>query len=125
MEEERLWFVGVDWASETHQVPLSDARARGNKVGERSFRHGGEGLTELASWILQLTKATPEIVHVAIEIPHGPVVESLMERGFTSTPSTPRNSIVSGIASPRQAPRAVRQGIDRPTAGLPVASVAS
>jgi len=80
MEEERLWFVGVDWGSETHQVRLSDAR--GNKVGERSFRHGGEGLAELASWILQLTEATPDLVHVAIEVPHGPVVESLMERGF-------------------------------------------
>lgn len=80
MEEERRWFVGVDWASETHQVRLSDAR--GNKVGERSFHHGGEGLAELASWVLQLTEATPDIVHVAIEVPHGPIVESLMERGF-------------------------------------------
>ena len=50
MEEERLWFVGVDRASELHQVRLSDAR--GDKIGERSFRHGGEGLAELASWIL-------------------------------------------------------------------------
>jgi transposase len=80
MEEERLWFVGVDWASETHQVRLSDAQ--GKKVGERSFRHGGEGLAELANWTLQQTGATPEQVNVAIEVPHGPVVESLMERGF-------------------------------------------
>ena len=80
MDEERLWFVGVDWASETHQVRLSDAR--GNKVGERAFKHGGEGLAELAEWILRLTEAPPDAVHIAIEVPHGPVVESLMERGF-------------------------------------------
>jgi transposase len=80
MEEERIWFVGVDWASEFHQARLSDAH--GNKVGERSFKHGGEGLTELANWILQLTAAAPDAVHVAIEVPQGPVVESLMERGF-------------------------------------------
>jgi transposase len=80
MEQERLWFVGVDWASETHQVRLSDAR--GDKIGERSFKHGGEGLAELASWVLHLTQAPPDRVHVAIEVPHGPVVESLMERGF-------------------------------------------
>jgi len=41
MEEERLWFAGVDWASETHQVRLSDAR--GDKIGERAFAHGGAG----------------------------------------------------------------------------------
>jgi transposase len=80
MEEERHWFVGVDWASELHQVRLSDAL--GNKVGERTIKHGGEGLAELANWILQLTAAGPDAVHIAIEVPHGPVVESLMERGF-------------------------------------------
>lgn len=80
MNEERLWFVGVDWASVDHVVRLSDAH--GTKVGERSFKHGGEGLSELATWILDLTKAPPDAVHIAIEVPHGPVVESLMERGF-------------------------------------------
>ena len=80
MEEERNWFVGVDWASEFHQARLSDAR--GNKLGEQSFKHGGEGLAQLANWILQLTAAEPDEVHIAIEVPQGPVVESLMERGF-------------------------------------------
>src|SRR4249920_841614 len=80
MEEERNWFVGVDWASETHHIRLSDVRGR--KVGERAFNHSGEGLAEMAAWILQLTGAAPEAVDVAIEVPHGPVVESLMERGF-------------------------------------------
>lgn len=78
--DERLWFAGVDWASESHQVRLSDAR--GNKVGERSFAHGGEGLAELANWMLRLSNAPPDGIHIAIEVPHGPVVESLMERGF-------------------------------------------
>ncbi len=80
MEEERKWFVGVDWASETHHACLLDAQ--GNKLGERAFRHGGAGLAEMAVWILELTGATAEAVDVAIEVPHGPVVECLMERGF-------------------------------------------
>src|SRR5215210_2949245 len=66
MEDERNWFVGVDWASETHHVRVSDARGR--KLGARAFAHSGEGLAAMAAWIL--------------EVPHGPVVESLMERGF-------------------------------------------
>ena len=80
MEDERNWFVGVDWASETHHVRLWDAKGR--KVGERAFAHGGQGLAEMVAWILKLTGATPDAVFVAIEVPHGPVVESLMERGF-------------------------------------------
>ena len=80
MEDENNWFVGVDWASQTHHVRLSDAK--GAKIGERAFAHGGEGLKEMADWILKSTGAPPEDVMVAIEVPHGPVVESLMERGF-------------------------------------------
>src|SRR3954453_5008516 len=80
MEDERNWFVGVDWASETHHVRVSDARGR--KLGARAFAHSGEGLAAMAAWILAVTGAAPEAVFVAIEVPHGPVVESLMERGF-------------------------------------------
>ena len=80
MEQQRNWFVGVDWASETHHVCVLDIH--GDKLGERGFTHGGAGLAEMAAWILRLTKTAAEVVHVAIEVPHGPVVESLIERGF-------------------------------------------
>jgi transposase len=80
MEDERRWFVGVDWASQTHHARVLDARGR--TLGERSFTHGGEGLAEMVAWVLSLTQSSSEAVHVAIEVPHGPVVECLMERGF-------------------------------------------
>lgn len=80
MDEEKRWFVGVDWASQAHQVRLTDAS--GSKVGARIFEHGGAGLRELAAWILAASDGIPDHIHVAIEVPHGPVVESLMERGF-------------------------------------------
>ena len=80
MEDGNDWFVGVDWASQTHHVRLSNAK--GAKIGERTFAHGGEGLKEMADWIIASTGAPPEAVMVAIEVPHGPVVESLRERGF-------------------------------------------
>ncbi|MCW2242565.1 IS110 family transposase [Azospirillum canadense] len=79
-EEERHWFVGIDWASEAHQVRVSDAKGR--TVGEKTFPHGGAGLADMAAWILALTRTSADQVFVAIEVPHGPVVESLMERGF-------------------------------------------
>ena len=79
-ERSRAWFVGVDWASQNHHVVVVDATGR--KLDERSFRHGGEGLAALAAWILARTEAEPDTVEVAIEAPHGPVVETLMARGF-------------------------------------------
>jgi transposase len=48
----------------------------------RSFSHDGAGLAAMAEWMLKVTGAQPGNIHVAIETPHGPVVESLMERGF-------------------------------------------
>ncbi len=81
MEDElRDWFVGVDWGAQTHHVFVIDAE--GCKLGERGFAHGGEGLADMAPWVSQHTGAAPDAVSVAIEVPHGPVVESLMERGF-------------------------------------------
>ena len=74
------WFAGVDWGPEEHYVCIVDAEGR--RKGERSFRHGGEGLAEMAVWIGNQTGAVLADVFVAIEIPHGPVVESLADRGF-------------------------------------------
>ena len=79
-DEQSNWFVGVDWASQTHHVVLIDAR--GCKAAERGFPHGGEGMAEMAAWIGKHTGVPPTAVPVAIEVPHGPVVEGLMERGF-------------------------------------------
>ena len=80
MTEEIEWFVGIDWARENHQVCLVDAH--GKCVGERTVSHSGAGVEELCDWLLARTDAKPEAIAVAIEMPHGPVVEALLERGF-------------------------------------------
>jgi transposase len=81
MTDHRQWYAGVDWASESHLVWLADDC--GHKVGKRTFKHGGEGLAEMATWLMAMSGADePSQIHVAIEVPHGPVVETLLERGF-------------------------------------------
>src|SRR5215469_11158062 len=80
MTEDVQWFAGIDWASQTHQVCLIDGG--GKIVGERGFAHGGAGLCELCSWLLTMTRGPAPAIAVAIEVPHGPVVEALLERGF-------------------------------------------
>ena len=79
-EEELDWYVGFDWASEKHRVCLVDRTGR--VVGERDVGHDGAGLTELCEWLIDKTRAEPGRIAIAIEMPHGPVVEMLLERGF-------------------------------------------
>jgi transposase len=74
------WYVGIDWASEKHHVCLLDGSGR--VVSEREFTHDGSGLAELCGWLVEMTGAEPGEIAVAIETPHGPVVETLLEHGF-------------------------------------------
>jgi hypothetical protein len=67
-------------ASENHHLRISDCK--GKRIGERVFAHGGAGLAEMAAWLISVTGADASAIHVAIEVPHGPVVETLLERGF-------------------------------------------
>ena len=80
MTEDIGWLVGVDWASTEHQVCLMDAT--GEVMEEHAFPHSGTGLDRLCRWLLQTTRAKAGSIAVAIEVPHGPVVETLLERGF-------------------------------------------
>src|SRR5262249_38281233 len=80
MHEERRWFVGVDWGSQEHVASLCDGQ--GEKIGERKFCHGGTGLVEMIGWLLKTSGGEPGEIHVAIETPHGPIVEGLLERDF-------------------------------------------
>src|SRR5580765_3674470 len=79
IQEVVAWFVGVDWGSEKHQVCVLDAH--GAIVGERVFLHSGAGLAELGDWLL-LVAGSASAVAIAIEVPHGPVVDTLIDRGF-------------------------------------------
>src|SRR5215212_9796419 len=80
------WFAGVDWGSERHQVCLLDAA--GQVVGEREFRHGGAGLVALCDWLVSAA-GEPGRVRVAIEVPHGPVVDAFLDPP-TTTPAGSR-----------------------------------
>lgn len=77
---ERKWFVGVDWATQEHAVCLIDDA--GTVLGERVFPHSGTGIADLCSWLVDKTGSEPSALHVSIEVPHGAVVETLLERGM-------------------------------------------
>ena len=82
------FFAGVDWGSEFHQVCVINQT--GSIMGEQSFAHGGEGLCEMVQWILEVSRSASRQIDVAIEVPHGPVVETLMKHGFGAYSVNPR-----------------------------------
>ena len=88
MTQETLrWFAGVDWGSERHHACLLNAD--GAIVGERDFPHSGAGLAELGDWLLSIAGEAAAVA-VGIEVPHGPVVDSLVDRGFVVHAINPR-----------------------------------
>lgn len=80
MDEEYRVFVGIDWATEAHQACVLDGDRR--VLGERSFEHAGNAIAAFAEWVGGLAAGEPGRVAVAIEVPRGAVVETLVERGF-------------------------------------------
>lgn len=81
MESEFKVFVGIDWAKESHEVCVCSA-ADGTVLERRSVTHSGDGLRQLAQWLADIGDGRAESVAVAIEVPCGAVVETLLERGF-------------------------------------------
>ena len=69
-------FAGIDWGSQLHQACV--LTADGTVIGEKAFPHSGEGLGQLLDWISAC--AGSQCIAAAIEIPHGPVVDSLLDR---------------------------------------------
>jgi transposase len=80
MDKTYRYFVGIDWGSEEHEACVVDEA--GKKVLERRVTHSGEGLGELLEALNKLCTGQVEQMAVAIEVPRGPVVEAVLERGM-------------------------------------------
>lgn len=86
--EDTLFFAGIDWGFSSHQVCVINQD--GCVVGEKAFAHGGSGLFEMARWMLEVSGSSTRDIAVAIEFTRGPVVESLLEKGFAVHSVNPR-----------------------------------
>ena len=72
------FLVGIDWAYESHQACVVDRE--GTLVAERVLEHGGAGITAFIDWLLELAGGDAARVAVAIERPHGALVEMMLDR---------------------------------------------
>jgi transposase len=80
VDDEYRIYVGIDWATEAHQACVLDCTGR--VVAERSFAHTGEALAGFAQWLHEVAGGDPGQAAIAIEVPRGAVVETLVEHGF-------------------------------------------
>ncbi|HVQ78070.1 MAG TPA: IS110 family transposase [Candidatus Binatia bacterium] len=78
-EPEYLFHVGIDWASESHKVCIV---AHDSRRTEHTVPHSSAGLAALATELVALYPEDPGRVAIAIEVPRGPVVATLLERGL-------------------------------------------
>ena len=74
------WFVGIDWATETHAVCVLDRAGR--VCDRRQVQHTAIGLQALVDALVELSGGDASRVAVGIEVPRGTLVETLVERGF-------------------------------------------
>jgi hypothetical protein len=99
-EKEPTVFVGVDWACLEHQVCLVGPAG----PVQWAVAHEADSLGAMMDWLMA-SASDPQDVAVAIEVPHGPVVEALMDRGFAfyainlKQLATPRSWIASVAGS--------------------------
>lgn len=80
MSEQYKWFVGIDWATELHQVCVLDGDRQ--ILQEKKIEHSGSGIAELVEMLLKISGNRPQQAAVAIEMPRGAIVETLVERQF-------------------------------------------
>jgi transposase len=83
---ESLFYVGVDWAAETHAVCVLDAA--GKVKSQFTIAHTADGFTDLLRRLGKLS-ADPMDVPVAIERPDGRLVDALLEAGYPVVPVSP------------------------------------
>jgi transposase len=72
------FYAGIDWGREEHVVVVTDQE--GVVVAELSITHTGEGISKLAARLEELAGAMEHCL-IALEMPHGPLVEALLDRG--------------------------------------------
>ena len=112
---------GIDWATQQHQICVLD-EGDGAVVAERQVAHSEARHRRLVRMVHELSGGHPERVHAGIEVPHGAVVDLLLEREVQVYAINPKRWIdfVTGLRrpAPRMPPRCAgvgRLAAHRPT----------
>jgi len=80
MEQGYRRYVGIDWATQAHQMCVIDGDR--SILEERSVEHAGAAIAQCIEWLARISDGDPSSTAIAIETPRGAIVEALVERGF-------------------------------------------
>lgn len=80
MNEPYEFLVGIDWATQTHQICV--LVPDGAIVDERRVDHDAGSVGGFIDGLLRRVGGDAEKIAVGIEVPRGPLVETLLERGL-------------------------------------------
>jgi transposase len=81
------YYLGVDWADQSHQLYVCDESAR--KIKEQEVQHTVDELVELGRWLDESRQNGIEL-WAAIEKPHGRIVDFLLDHGVMTYPINPK-----------------------------------
>ena len=81
------YYLGVDWADQSHQLYVCDEN--GSKIKEQEVQHTLSELAELGRWLDESRQNAIEL-WAAIEKPHGRIVDFLLDHGVTVYPINPK-----------------------------------
>jgi transposase len=74
------WFVGIDWASDAHEVCIIDRQGREDE--RRTVKHTAAALQAFVEALVERAGGEASRVALGLEVPRGALVELLVERGF-------------------------------------------
>lgn len=85
-----MWFAGIDWADQQHDVVVLDAA--GQRVGQLRVPHSAAGVEQLIAWLRQIgdIATCPEHLACLIETTHGVLITALVEQGLSVYPVNPK-----------------------------------
>jgi len=85
-----MWYAGIDWADDHHDVVVIDAA--GKRVTSLRVPHTAEGLAKLVAFLLGLgdVRDYPEHLACIIETNHGLLISGLLEAGVAVYPVNPK-----------------------------------
>jgi transposase len=88
VQHEFLVWVGIDWATEEHQVCGVDGQS--TKLFEWKVKHTGDDIGAFVERLLAHVGGAAERIAVAIETPRGSIIEALIERGIAAFSINPK-----------------------------------
>ena len=86
-----MWYVGIDWADQHHDVVVIDEH--GKQVDKKRVEHSAEGLADLVEFLKGIGDVRQHADHVAciIETNKGPVDYCLVGSGSAGLPGQSQN----------------------------------